>query len=74
MRAGAWCVARFTHSLPSSSTREHSLPPLLPLLTLGTPISPFPNSLPQMALMDVDECWDDWGDVVMDAPSSVWNT
>ena len=31
-------------------------------------------TLPQVAVMDVDGCWDDWGEVVMDAPSSVWNT
>ena len=31
-------------------------------------------TLPQVAVMDVDGCWDDWGEVVMDVPSSVWNT
>ena len=60
-------------SLPSSSTGEHSLSPVLPILTLGI-LSPPSPTLPQVAVMDVDGCWDDWGDVVMDAPSSVWNT
>ena len=55
---------------PQGST---PFPLCFPSSPLGL-LSPPSPTLPQVAVMDVDGCWDDWGDVVMDAPSSVWNT